>query len=248
MKNFTTETEQQLKQTLGIFIKKAFVLLKYEYGHLMNRNEINMIKGVFEKALSNEYDYFEKALKDMAFIYEKDPALTNKEEREAVVYKSLPLLLLHRIAHDFYTQNNPTIGRYLSEINRQMNQAEIHPGAKIGTQIFIDHPTGLIIGETAVIGNRFQSFGQVLLGNNGKHLKGRRHPRIGDNVTIYPQTVVSGPLTIGDNAVIGVGSTITINVPQNGVVVAVNQLTRVARQKYNMPLKEYWSNRRIRGN
>ncbi len=240
MKNFTLQTEKQLQQTLSIFIKEALALLKQEYGHLMQKKEIKEIKHTFKYALSSKYNYFEKALLDMAFIYEKDPALSNKEEREVVIYKSLPLLLLHRIAHDFYTQHNPALGRYISEINRQLNQAEIHPGASIGSQIFIDHPTGLIIGETAIIGDRFQTFGQVLLGNNGKHLNGRRHPQIANDVIIYPQTVVSGPLTVGNNAVIGVGSTITMDVPENAVVLGINKLSSIDKQRLDTSLKDYW--------
>ncbi len=241
MKKFNFETEKQLRQTLSVFIRKAFVLLKKEYGHLMDKTEVATIKTAFETALTDKQDYFEKALFDMAFIYEKDPALSDKQEREVVIYKSLPLLLLHRIAHNFYKNSTPALGRFISEVNRQLNQAEIHPGANIAEQIFIDHPTGLIIGETAVIGKRFQSFGQVLLGNNGKHFEGRRHPYIGDNVTIYPQTVVSGPLTIGNNAVVGVGSTVTMNVPDNAVVLGVNQLSRIAEHRFNISLKEYWN-------
>ncbi len=240
MKKFKTKTEKQLQQTLEIFMQKAFKLLMQEYAHLIKKNEMLEIKQTFHQALSNKQLYFEKALQDMSFIYEKDPALSNKEEREVVIYKSLPLLLLHRIAHDFYVQNNPTLGRYISEVNRLLNQAEIHPGAKIGTEIFIDHPTGLIIGETAVIGNRFQSFGQVLLGNNGKQLQGRRHPHIANNVTIYPKTCVSGPVTIGDNAIIGVASKITMDVPPNAVAVGRNKLSSIAKQKINISLKEYW--------
>lgn len=240
MKTFNGNTEEQLKKTLHIFMQKAFALLKQEYGHLMQQFELKEVKTSFENCLSAQKEYFEQTLQDMRFIYEKDPALKDKEEREVVVYKSLPLILMHRLAHSFYQDGKPSLARFLSEINRQINQAEIHPGASIGTQIFIDHPTGLIVGETAVIGNRFQSFGQVLLGNNGKHMSGRRHPHIGENVTIYPQSVVSGPLNIGNQVVIGVGSTVTMDIPDKGVVVGVNQLTRVGSKKINISLKEYW--------
>lgn len=240
MKTFKLSTEEQLKTTLQIFMQKAFLLLRREYGHLMSLTELKEIKNSFENCLSHQKEYFEQTIQDMRFIYEKDPALKDKEEREVVVYKSLPLILMHRLAHHFYQDGKPALARFLSEINRQVNQAEIHPGASIGTQIFIDHPTGLIVGETTVIGDRFQSFGQVLLGNNGKHMSGRRHPHIGENVTIYPQSVVSGPLNIGNRVVIGVGSTVTLDIPSSGVVVGVNQLMRVGNRKTNLSLKEYW--------
>lgn len=244
MREFSPKTKEQLKKTLHIFMQKAFVILKTEYGHLMDINELKEIKISFENCLSPQKDYFDNTVLDMGFIYEKDPALKDKEEREVLTYKSLPLILMHRLAHSFYKKGKTALARYLSEVNRQLNQAEIHPGACIGNQIFIDHPTGLIIGETAVIGNRFQSFGQVLLGNNGKHMANRRHPHIGNNVIIYPQTVVSGPLHIGNDVIIGVGSTVTLNIPNKGVVVGINHLTRVGNKKINLPLKEYWQHQK----
>ncbi len=245
MKQFKTQTEKQLHQILNIFITKAYTLLKNEYGFLMTTDELAQIKEILMKrVLSGNEDYFGKALSDMSFIYEKDPALKDKEEREAVIYKSLPLLLLHRIAHDIYKQN-PAVARYLSEVNRQLTQAEIHPGATIGTEIFIDHPTGLIVGETAVVGDRFHSFGHVLLGNDGKRFSGRRHPHVANNVTISPHTVVLGAVTVEDNVVIGADSTVTVDVPKDGVVFGVNRLSRIGAQKMDIPLKEYWQ--RVRG-
>lgn len=245
--NFSTQTQKQLQITLALFMAKVKKMVQADYRHLVSSAEEQEIYNLFKQSLKPDSPYMLSTLSDMAFIYERDPALRQKEEREVVIYKTLPLFFLHRLSHTLYQENKTAVARFLSEINRQINQAEIHPGARVGEQIFIDHPTGLIIGETTIIGNRFQSFGQVLLGNDGKNMGPRRHPSIGDDVTIYPKATVSGPIRVGNNTIIGAGACITEDVPPHATVLGLNHLSKIGSHKKNMSLKTFWDKINTRG-
>lgn len=176
---------------------------------------------------------------DIDFILEKDPALTHKEPAEVFLYKSLTLTFLHRIAHRIYKQGDTTSARLLSEIAREMTGAEIHPGVRIGHSIFIDHPMGLVAGESASIGNYFHGHGQVILGSDGINNGYKRHPTIGNNVTIWPKAAILGAKTIGDNTIIGSSAVITEDVPSNSVVVGYNLLIKENGIDKRIDLKQY---------
>ena len=176
---------------------------------------------------------------DIDFILEKDPALANKEPVEVFLYKSLPLTFLHRIAHRIYKQGDTTSARLLSEVTREITGAEIHPGVSIGHSIFIDHPVGLIAGESTSIGNRFHGHGQVILGSDGINNGNKRHPTIGNNVTIWPKAAILGAKTIGDNVIIGASAVITEDVPSNSVIVGYNLLIKENGIDKRIDLKQY---------
>ncbi len=156
---------------------------------------------------------------DVSTAFEKDPAARNI----AVVLTSYPgirAVLMHRIAHFFYKMDVPFIPRYLSEIAHQLTGIDIHPGAKIGKDFFIDHGTGVVIGETAEVGDNVLIYhGVTLGGTNTKPIK--RHPTVGNNVVIGAGAKILGPIKIGNNVKIGANSVVTRDVPDNAVVVGI---------------------------
>lgn len=149
-------------------------------------------------------------------IFEKDPAAANIFE--VLLYQGLWAMFFHRIAHFLYSIGIPVIPRLISQIARLLTLIEIHPGAKIGKRFFIDHGNGVVIGETAIIGEDVTIYQGVTLGGTGKE-KGKRHPTIGSNVVIGAEAIVLGNITIGDNSRIGAGAVVTKSVPQNSTAV-----------------------------
>ena len=149
---------------------------------------------------------------DAKNIQQKDPAARNIFE-VILLYPGFHALFFHRIAHFFYNIKLFFIARLISQLTRFFTGIEIHPGATIGKRLMIDHGMGIVIGETAVIGNDCVIYHQVTLGGTGKE-KLKRHPTIGNNVLI-------GPINIGDNVKIGAGSVVLKSVEKNSTVVGV---------------------------
>lgn len=156
---------------------------------------------------------------DVKAAFEKDPAARSIAE-VLTSYPGIRAILLHRVAHFFWMLKIPFIPRYLSEFARQMTGIDIHPGAKIGKEFFIDHGTGVVIGETAEIGENVTIYQGVSLGGTSLEPV-KRHPTIGNNVVIGAGAKVLGPVKIGNNVKIGANSVITKDVPDNSVVVGV---------------------------
>ncbi len=151
-------------------------------------------------------------------IMERDPAARNIFE--AFLYPSLHAIILHRVAHALYEANVPFFPRLVSQISRFLTGIEIHPGAKIGKGLFIDHGMGVVIGETAEIGDNVTLYQGVTLGGTGKQ-QGKRHPTLGDNVLVGVGAKVLGAITIGENARIGGGAVVLKDVPPNTTAVGV---------------------------
>ena len=162
---------------------------------------------------------FKQINDDIEYILENDPAARSKIE-VFFLYPSVHALISHRIAHFFYRHKMFFIARLISQINRFITGIEIHPGAKIGSAILIDHGMGVVIGETAVIGNRVTIYHGTTLGGTGKET-GKRHPTVGNDVIIGAGAKVLGPITIGDNSKIGANSVVLKNVPENSTVVGI---------------------------
>jgi len=154
---------------------------------------------------------------DVRAVQERDPAATSKLEI-VTSYAGLHALWLHRLAHRLNSAGVPVIPRWLSQMNRFVTGIEIHPGAKIGKGLFIDHGSGVVIGETAEIGDDVTVYQGVTLGGTGKQ-SGKRHPTVGDNVVFGAGAKVLGAITVGDNAKIGAGSVVVTDVPRNSTVV-----------------------------
>ncbi len=160
--------------------------------------------------------------------YDGDPA--SKGIHEIILcYPGLRAISIHRIAHFLYEEGVPLVPRMMSEIIHSKTGIDIHPGAKIGTSFFIDHGTGVVIGETAVLGNNVKLYQGVTLGALsfpkdacGQLLRGtKRHPTIEDNVTIYANATILGDITIGENSTIAASAWITEDIPRNSRVMTV---------------------------
>ena len=156
---------------------------------------------------------------DAKNIQQKDPAARNIFE-VILLYPGFHALFFHRIAHFFYNIKLFFIARLISQLTRFFTGIEIHPGATIGKRLMIDHGMGIVIGETAVIGNDCVIYHQVTLGGTGKE-KLKRHPTIGNNVLIGAGAKLLGPINIGDNVKIGAGSFVLKSVEKNSTVVGV---------------------------
>lgn len=161
----------------------------------------------------------EKLKEDIKVIYENDPAANNLLE-VILCYPGLHALIMYRLAHRLYKWNIPFFPRLLSHLTRIITGIEIHPAAKIGRRLFIDHGEGIVVGETTEIGDDVLIYQQVTLGGTGKE-KGKRHPTIGNNVIIGAGAKVLGNITIGDNCRVGAGSVVIQNVPEHSTVVGV---------------------------
>lgn len=156
---------------------------------------------------------------DAKNIQQKDPAARNIFE-VILLYPGFHALFFHRIAHFFYNIKLFFIARLISQLTRFFTGIEIHPGATIGKRLMIDHGMGIVIGETAVIGNDCVIYHQVTLGGTGKE-KLKRHPTIGNNVLIGAGAKLLGPINIGDNVKIDAGSVVLKSVEKNSTVVGV---------------------------
>jgi len=154
-------------------------------------------------------------VEDLNVVQRHDPAATNRLET-LLCHTPLHAILLYRIAHALHTRlRMPLLPRMLSALARFLTGVEIHPGAEIGRRFFIDHGTGVVIGETAVIGDDCVMFHNVTLGGTGKH-RGKRHPTVHDNVFIGTSATLLGPITVGSNTKIGANSFIRMHdVPPN---------------------------------
>jgi serine O-acetyltransferase len=155
--------------------------------------------------------------RDVKAVQERDPAATSKVEI-ITSYAGLHALWLHRLAHKLNGEGVPLLPRWVSQFNRFVTGIEIHPGAKIGHELFIDHGAGVVIGETTEIGDNVTIYQGVTLGGTGKET-GKRHPTVGDNVIFGAGSKVLGAVTVGDNAKVGAGSVVVTNVPKNSTVV-----------------------------
>lgn len=169
-----------------------------------------------QKYLQGILDFF---VSDVNAAFNKDPAARTLIE-VLTSYPGIKALLIYRIAHFFWKLNVPYIPRYLSDIARELTAIDIHPGAEIGSEFFIDHGAGVVIGETAEIGNNVTFYsGVVLGGTNLEQIK--RHPTLGDNVVVGTGAKILGPITIGDNVRVGANSVVVNDVPPHCVVVGV---------------------------
>lgn len=161
--------------------------------------------------------YFEQLREDVACVKERDPAATSTLEI-LLLYPGLKAVRAHRKAHWFYEHNMHFIARCISQASAKQTNIEIHPGAKIGKRFFIDHGTGVVIGETAEIGDDVTLYQGVTLGGTGKDV-GKRHPTVGSGVMIGAGAKVLGPFKIGDNTNIAAGSVVLHEIPENSTAV-----------------------------
>lgn len=156
---------------------------------------------------------------DIEAVRDRDPAAGHILEI-LFAYPGLHALWLHRLAHWLWENRVPVIPRVISHVNRWLTGIEIHPGAKIGKGVFIDHGMGVVIGETTEVGDYVTLYQGVTLGGTGKE-RGKRHPTVGNNVVIAAGATVLGPITIGDYSKVGAGAVVVKDVPPNCTVVGI---------------------------
>lgn len=161
---------------------------------------------------------FKYIKEEMQIIKERDPAI--KTPLEVFLYPSFKAIIRYRIAHWLYVRKRFFLARWMSQRTVRKTGIEIHPGATIGKGLFIDHGHGVVIGETAIIGDNVTLYQGVTLGGTGKE-HGKRHPTIGNNVMISAGAKILGSFTIGENSKIGAGSVVLQEVPPNSTVVGV---------------------------
>ncbi len=156
---------------------------------------------------------------DIKTAFQRDPAARNALEI-ILLYPGFHAIILHRVAHKLWGKNFRLLARAISHLNRAISGIEIHPGAKIGRRFFVDHGMGVVIGETADIGDDVTIYHQVTLGGTSTR-KSKRHPSVGDHVTIGAGAKILGPVNVGHHSKIGSGSVVVRDVPPYSTVVGV---------------------------
>ena len=223
-RNVSNDTAQ-LNATLDTVTSNALDTIERIIFHELQSYTSNSIK---IQETCNQFIHKLPAIKkllltDIQAIYEGDPACTSKVE-VTLAYPGFYAMLIHRTAHALYELNVPLIPRLMSEYAHRKTGIDIHPGAKIGAYFCIDHGTGIVIGETTVIGEHVKLYQGVTLGaksfaldEDGNPIKGgKRHPNIGNNVVIYANaTILGGETTIGSGSVIAANAWINRSIPAN---------------------------------
>lgn len=156
---------------------------------------------------------------EIALIRDRDPAARSSVEI-LLTYSGLHAVIAYRLAHALLKRGMPTMARIVSQTARLFTGIEIHPGARIGKGLFIDHGMGVVIGETTIIGDNCTLYQGVTLGGTGKD-RGKRHPTLGNNVTVGAGAKVLGPFKVGDNAKIAAGAVVLTEIPPNATAVGV---------------------------
>ncbi|WP_160687390.1 serine O-acetyltransferase EpsC [Clostridium sp. C2-6-12] len=172
---------------------------------------------------------FKRLNYDLQRILNEDPAATSKIE-VLLLYPCIHAMIAYRIAHFLYLKKRLFLARLVSQVSRFFTGIEIHPGAKIGKGLFIDHGMGVVIGETAEVGDNVTLYHGVTLGGTGKDI-GKRHPTIENNVLIGTGAKVLGPITVGEGAKIGANAVVVKNVPAKATAVGSPAKNIVRAQK-----------------
>ncbi len=174
-------------------------------------------------------------INDARLIAKRDPAAKSTLE-VVLLYPGFHALFFHRMAHWFYKKRRFFIARFISQFSRHFTGIEIHPGAKLGSGLFIDHGMGIVIGESAVVGDNCTIYHGVTLGGTGKEKGMKRHPTIGNNVLIGSGAKVLGPCNIGDNSAIGANTFVSFDVePYSTVVGAKGRIVKKLNERVGSP-------------
>ncbi|MBC6795913.1 serine O-acetyltransferase EpsC [Corynebacterium macclintockiae] len=171
---------------------------------------------------------------DLANAREHDPAARGDVEN-AIVYSGLHAIWAHRVSHALWTRGHRGIARVISQITRGLTGIEIHPGATIGRRFFIDHGMGVVIGETAEIGDDVMLYHGVTLGGS-ELVQRKRHPTIGNGVMIGAGAKVLGPITIGEGSAVGANAVVTKSAPPNSILTGIPAKIRPRKPEQNTPL------------
>ena len=233
-KDIDQYVKQILEEALQDLQTQVLRELDYTSGHKTSSNITNkkatMITHTFARQLPNIRSYLDK---DICAAYEGDPAAHNVDE-VLVCYPGIAAIMYYRLAHELHCLGTPLIARMISEIAHSTTGIEIHPGAQIGASFFIDHGTGVVIGETSVIGKNVRLYQAVTLGakrfpvdENGALVKNiARHPIVEDDVIIYANATILGRITIGQGSTIGGNVWLTHSVPPNSNISQAQERNR----------------------
>lgn len=170
---------------------------------------------------------FEHTRADINYIMDNDPAARSKVE-VFLLYPSVHALMMYRISHFFYSKRRFFIARLISQFSRFLTGIEIHPGAQIGMGTLIDHGSGVVIGETSIIGDRVTIYQGATIGATGNEKEFKRHPTLGNDIVVGSGAKILGPVNIGDNCKIGANSVVLKDMPANSTAVGIP-----AKIKYN---------------
>jgi len=208
--------------------------MDYKYTVTSKQNFAKIGQDIINKTLSkifgvcNGFDRILSDIKDdVKAVKARDPAATSDVEI-ILLYSGIHAVLGYRVAHKLYISNHTFAARFLSQLTRHFTGIEIHPGAKIGRRLFIDHGMGVVIGETTEIGDDCTIYQGVTLGGTGKET-GKRHPTLGNNIMVGAGARVLGPVKIGDNSKIAAGAVVLKDIPEGSTAVGIP--ARIARQK-----------------
>ena len=204
----------------------------------LNRAEVekSLVKAA-GKLPENVITFADEVKKDIDAICQRDPAVKSRMEA-ALLYSGLHAILAYRVSNKFYKRKMYTTARFISQTARFLTGIEIHPGATIGEGLFIDHGSGVVIGETTIIGDNCTLYQGVTLGGTGKDT-GKRHPTLGNNVMGGAGAKVLGNFTVGDGAKIAAGAVVLGPVPENATAVGIPaHVVRVAGKKTGVDLDQ----------
>lgn len=180
---------------------------------------------------------FQRLNEDLDAVMERDPAARSRLE-VFFLYSGFKAVRAHRRANWFYRRNLKFIARFISQHSRKKTGIEIHPAAKIGKGLFIDHGMGVVIGETTQIGDNCTLYQGVTLGGTGKD-QGKRHPTLGNNVLVGAGAKVLGPFTVGDNARVAAGAVVLVAVPEDATAVGVPaRVVKIGNQRVVHPSQQ----------
>jgi serine O-acetyltransferase len=186
-------------------------------------------------------------INEIKTVKDRDPAAKNVLE-VLLLYPGLHALVLYRVSHQLWTWKIPIIPRWFSQTARFFTGIEIHPGAEIGKNFFIDHGMGVVIGETAIVGDNVLLYQGVTLGGTGKET-GKRHPTLGNNVVVGAGAKILGNITVGDNSNIGANAVVIKNVPSNSTVVGIpGRITHQEGRRIDMELDHMHVSDPVMGN
>ena len=241
MESLRKAVRYNLEKTARLLEDSIRLSIKYENPEMSDQEALEEAAAHVEALLDNLGTIREMLKKDAEAGFEGDPAARNVHE-VILCYPSMRALAVHRVASFLFQRKVPLVPRMMSEIIHSKTGIDIHPGAMIGESFFIDHGTGVVIGETTVIGNHVKLYQGVTLGalsipkqGCGKLLVGaKRHPTIEDNVTIYANATILGDITIGHDSTIASNAWIKDTIPPNSLVLAQTPEIKV-RPKKRLP-------------
>ncbi len=221
MKRRTVKIKNPLVQNAIVALDTTLGELKNACENIGKRGADSMIKGIekTKKAEDAFLNIIDEIRMDIDAICQRDPAARSRIE-VLTLYSGLHALLMYRAAHAANNKGHRYIARMISQSAKFFTGIEIHPGAKIGRGLFIDHGSGVVIGETTIIGDNCTIYQGVTLGGTGKET-GKRHPTLGDNVMVGAGAKLLGAFTVGSNSKIAAGAVVLRDVPENCTAVGI---------------------------